>query len=85
MDGNADEAADQRSVQPDILKVAQDGVTSTIKALDEQYNQVQARVDATVARDRAPFTAHDVAINSMNNTKAYLTQQFDAMNASSGK
>jgi flagellar hook-associated protein 2 len=67
------------------LKVAQDGVTSTIKQLDEQYDQVQARVDATVARYRAQFTALDVAINSMNNTKAYLTQQFEAMNASAGK
>ncbi len=64
------------------LKVAQDGVTSTIKALDEQYDQVQARVDATVARYRAQFTALDVAISSMNNTKAYLTQQFNALNAS---
>ena len=63
------------------LKVAQDGVTSTIKELDTQYDQVQARVDATVARYRAQFTALDVAIASMNNTKAYLTQQFESMSS----
>lgn len=65
------------------LKVASDGVTKTIKDLDEQYDQVQARVDATVERYRAQFTQLDVLINSMNNTMTYLTQQFDAMNSSS--
>jgi flagellar hook-associated protein 2 len=67
------------------LTVASNGVTATIKKLDEQYDQVQARVDATVARYRAQFTQLDVTISSMNNTMTYLTQQFDAMNASSSK
>lgn len=67
------------------LKTAQDGITKTIKGLDAQYDQVQARVDATVARYRAQFTQLDVLINSMNNTKAYLTQQFEAMNANAGQ
>lgn len=67
------------------LKVAQDGVTSTIKALDKQYDQMQARVDATVARYRTQFNQLDVLISSMNSTMTYLTQQFDAMNNSSSK
>jgi flagellar hook-associated protein 2 len=65
------------------LKVASDGVTSTIKQLDTQYDAMQLRVDSTVARYKAQFTQLDVLINSMNNTKTYLTQQFEAMSNSS--
>ncbi|CAA2109856.1 flagellar filament capping protein FliD [Variovorax paradoxus] len=65
------------------LKVASDGVTSTIKQLDDQYDAMQTRVDATVARYKAQFTQLDVLINSMNNTKTYLTQQFESMSNSS--
>ena len=42
-------------------------------------------MDATVARYRAQFTQLDVLVSSMNNTKAYLTQQFEAMNANAGQ
>lgn len=62
------------------LKIASDGVTSTIKQLDTQYDAMQVRVDSTVARYKAQFNQLDVMINSMNNTKAYLTQQFNAIN-----
>jgi flagellar hook-associated protein 2 len=65
------------------LRVASDGVTSTIKELDEQYDAVQARIDATMSRYRAQFTQLDVLMSSLNNTMSYLTQQFDAMNAMS--
>lgn len=64
------------------LKVASDGVTSTIKQLDTQYDALQLRVDSTVARYKAQFTQLDVMIASMNNTKTYLTQQFEAMSSS---
>lgn len=64
------------------LKVASDGVTSTIKQLDTQYDAMQLRVDAAVDRYRKQFNQLDVLINSMNNTKTYLTQQFDAMSSS---
>lgn len=65
------------------LKVASDGVTSTIKKLDDQYDAMQVRVDATVDRYRKQFNQLDVLINSLNNTKNYLTQQFEAMSSSS--
>lgn len=64
------------------LKVATDGITTTIKQLDEQYNAMQTRVEATVDRYRKQFNQLDVLINSMNSTMSYLKQQFDAMNAS---
>jgi len=66
------------------LKVASDGVTETIKQLDQQYNAMQTRVDDTVARYRKQFNQLDVLVNSMNSTLSYLKQQFDAM-SSSGK
>jgi len=65
------------------LKVASDGVTATIKELDTQYDAMQLRVDATVDRYRKQFNQLDVLINNLNNTKNYLTQQFDAMSKQS--
>jgi len=65
------------------LKVASDGVTETIKQLDQQYNAMQTRVDDTVARYRKQFNQLDVLVNSMNSTLSYLKQQFDAMSSSS--
>jgi len=42
-------------------------------------------VDATVDRYRKQFNQLDVLINNLNNTKNYLTQQFEAMSGSSSK
>lgn len=64
------------------LQVASDGVTKTIKKLDDQYDAMQTRVDATVARYRSQFTQLDVVMSSMNSTLSYLKQQFEAMSAS---
>jgi len=64
------------------LRVAEDGVTATIKELDEQYDAMKTRVDAKVEIYRAQFTQLDVLISSMNSTMSYLTAQFEAMNAS---
>lgn len=61
------------------LTAATKGINSTIDDLSDQYNAMQDRVDATIARYRAQFTALDVAVASMNNTMTYLTQQFEAM------
>jgi flagellar hook-associated protein 2 len=63
------------------LKVASDGVTATIKELDTQYDAMQLRVDATVDRYRKQFNQLDVLINNLNNTKNYLTQQFEALSS----
>jgi flagellar hook-associated protein 2 len=64
------------------LRVAEDGVTATIKELDQQYDAMKTRVDAKVEIYRAQFTQLDVLISSMNSTMSYLTAQFEAMNAS---
>lgn len=65
------------------LKVATDGVSTTLKQLDEQYTAMQERVDAKVAVYRAQFTQLDLLMSNMNNTASYLTQQFAALNKSS--
>lgn len=65
------------------LRVAEDGVTASIKDLDTQYDAMQTRVDATMARYKAQFTQLDVMMSSMNSTLTYLKAQFEAMNSSS--
>lgn len=67
------------------LKVAADGVTSSIKLLDKQYDAMSLRIDSTVARYKAQFTQLDIMMSSMNSTSSYLTAQFDSMNANAGK
>ncbi|MCY1165879.1 MAG: flagellar filament capping protein FliD [Pseudomonadota bacterium] len=64
------------------LLVATEGVTDAIKKLDKQYDAMDTRINSTVDRYRAQFTQLDVLMAKMNNTTAYLTAQFDAMNGS---
>ena len=65
------------------LKSAQDGVTQTLKDLSDQYNSMQSRINDTMANYRTQFTALDMLVSQMNQTSAYLTQQFSAMNGTS--
>jgi flagellar hook-associated protein 2 len=65
------------------LKVATDGINTSLKQLDEQYTDMQARVDAKVEYYRAQFTQLDLLVSKMNSTSSYLTQQFASMSSSS--
>lgn len=65
------------------LKVASDGMTASLKQLDEQYADMKTRVDAKVERYRAQFTQLDLLMSQMNSTSNYLTQQFASMQSSS--
>ncbi|OUL99233.1 flagellar filament capping protein FliD [Variovorax sp. JS1663] len=65
------------------LKVATDGMTASLKDLDEQYDEMQARVDAKMEIYRAQFTQLDLMVSRMNSTSSYLTQQFASMSNSS--
>lgn len=67
------------------LKVATDGMTASLKDLDEQYDEMQARVDAKVEYYRAQFTQLDLLVSKMNSTSSYLTQQFASLSNSSSK
>ncbi len=65
------------------LKVASDGMTASLKQLDEQYSDMKMRVDAKVERYRTQFTQLDLLMSQMNRTSSYLTQQFESMKSSS--
>ena len=65
------------------LKVATDGMTQSLKDLDKQYDEMQARVDAKVEYYRTQFTQLDLLVSRMNSTSSYLTQQFASLSNSS--
>lgn len=66
-----------------IIQAAKDGVSKTLNKLTDQYNAVNARINATEAQYKAQFTQLDVLMSSLNNTTNYLSQQFE--NTSSSK
>lgn len=65
------------------IATAKTAVNTTLKSLTEQYNKVNDSINTTIARYKTQFTALDVAIQKLNSTADYLTQQFDAMTTSS--
>lgn len=67
------------------LKNAQDGITQTLKDLEDDYARVEDRVNATVERYKAQFTQLDLLVAQMNRTSSYLTQQFTALTNSTSK
>lgn len=67
------------------LKVASDGMTASLKQLDQQFTDMKMRVDAKVERYRAQFTQLDLLMSQMSSTSTYLTQQFASMQSSSSK
>lgn len=70
-----------------LIGNATDGLNSSIKLLDQQYDRTQQQIDATIARYRSQFSQLDSMIAKMNSTSTYLTQQFDALSkmTTSGK
>ncbi|WP_077001312.1 flagellar filament capping protein FliD [Variovorax sp. KK3] len=65
------------------LQAATEGMKASIKDLDDQYDDMQERVDAKMAIYRAQFTQLDLLVSRMNSTSTYLTQQFASMSNSS--
>lgn len=59
-----------------LLKVATNGANSAIDRLGRDYDAMQDRIDAKLARYRAQFQQLDAVMSSMTNTSNYLTQQF---------
>jgi len=65
-----------------MISNATSGIQTTLKSLDHQFTATQTRVDATVARYKAQFTALDLLVSRMQNTGNYLSQQFASMSSS---
>lgn len=62
------------------LTAATKGINTTLTSIAKQYTATSDRIDATVARYKAQFTQLDGLMSSMNQTSAYLTQQFANLN-----
>ncbi|WP_343551397.1 flagellar filament capping protein FliD [Pantoea sp.] len=65
------------------IQSAKDGVSKTLNNLTQQYNDMNTRINAMIARYKTQFTQLDVTMSSLNSTSSYLTQQFDNMTSSS--
>ena len=63
------------------LSAATKGLSTSLDTLKDRYAQSQERIEATVARYKAQFTALDLMISRMTATSSYLTQQFEIINA----
>nr|MDP2189911.1 flagellar filament capping protein FliD [Rhodoferax sp.] len=62
------------------LTAATKGINTTLTSLAKQYTATSDRIDTTIARYKAQFTQLDGLMSSMNQTSAYLTQQFTNLN-----
>lgn len=67
------------------LSSATKGINTRLDTLSDRYDRAQERIEATVARYKAQFSALDLMISRMNATSSYLTQQFEALNQSTSK
>ena len=61
-----------------VIQNAQDGINATLKTLSKRYDEMDASIDATMARYKAQFTSLDKIVSQMNSTSNYLAQQFSA-------
>lgn len=66
------------------LTSATTGVNDTLKDLTKQYNDTSSVIADTIARYKTQFTALDVAIQKLNSTSSYLTQQFATTTSTTG-
>lgn len=68
-----------------LLDNATTGVETRLETLDAQYARTEKTINETVDRYRKQFSQLDTMIASLNQTSDYLAQQFDALNAQTGK
>ncbi len=67
-----------------LLGNARSGVESRITSLDERAARMEISIEREIERYRVQFGQLDSMIAEMNQTSAYLTQQFDNLNAMLG-
>lgn len=61
------------------LSSVTEGLTDSLKALNDKYTQTQDRIATTMDRYKAQFTQLDILVSQLNQTKSYLTQQFASL------
>ncbi|WP_404375917.1 flagellar filament capping protein FliD [Vreelandella aquamarina] len=64
---------------------AKSGAENRIESLGERYTRMEQSIEQTISRYRTQFGQLDGMISQMNQTSAYLTQQFDALDAQLGR
>ncbi|QET05864.1 MULTISPECIES: flagellar filament capping protein FliD [Cupriavidus] len=64
------------------LNAVTTGLTDSLKDLNDKYTQTQDRIQTTMDRYKAQFTALDALVAQLNQTKSYLTQQFASLSSS---
>lgn len=79
MGGLVNTAVGQMTGVGGLISGATDSLNASIKSLQQQYDNTQDRINATMATYKQQFSQLDGLIASMNATSTYLTQQFDAM------
>ena len=68
-----------------LIKTSQDSITRTLKLLEQQYEQMEARIDQKMETYRAQFVQLDTFMAQMNSTSSYLSQQLSMLaNMNSG-
>ena len=67
-----------------LLGNARSGVESRITSIDERAARMETSIEREIDRYRVQFGQLDSMIAEMNQTSAYLTQQFDNLNAMLG-
>ena len=61
------------------------GMSDTIRSMDDRAVSLQTFVDAYKSRLTAQFTAMESLVSKLNSTGNFLTQQFDSLSSSKGK
>ncbi|PWV78266.1 flagellar filament capping protein FliD [Halomonas sp. A11-A] len=62
-----------------IVKRSISGAESRVKSIGERYTRMEVSIERTIDRYRVQFGQLDSMIAQMNQTSAYLTQQFDML------
>jgi len=64
------------------VQSAEDGINKSLKNLTDQMTKTQASINLNLANYKTQFTNLSVLVNKLTNTGTYLSQQFEALNAS---
>jgi flagellar hook-associated protein 2 len=65
------------------ITIASNGLSKTVKSIQDQESKLQDRITAIEKRYRAQFTALDTLISSLNTTASYLTSYTASLTSSS--
>jgi flagellar hook-associated protein 2 len=84
MAGRLDESLGRMLGDTGLLDNATRGLETRIGSLDDRFERMERSIERTMDRYRQQFGQLDGMISSMNQTSAYLTQQFDMLNAQLG-